>query len=76
METYFEMFNSRSDAIKREGQIKKMKSKKYIQSLVMSRWDGWSGPDLSGESVYTGNRIEGSNPSVSAFARGSFPAVA
>jgi len=37
---YFEMFNSRSDAIKREGQIKKMKSKKYIQSLVMSRWDG------------------------------------
>ena len=66
---YFEMFDSRSDAIKREKQIKNMKSKKFIQNLLSNRWSGWTGPDLSGESVYTGNRTEGSNPSLSAWVK-------
>ena len=34
---YFESFNSRSEAITREKEIKKMKSRKYIESLV-SEW--------------------------------------
>ena len=34
---YFEVFPSRSDAIKRERQIKQYKSKKYIQSLIDNR---------------------------------------
>jgi putative endonuclease len=34
---YFESFNSRSEAIAREKEIKKMKSRKYIESLV-SEW--------------------------------------
>jgi putative endonuclease len=34
---YFEVFSLRSDAIKRERQIKQYKSKKYIQSLIDSR---------------------------------------
>jgi putative endonuclease len=34
---YFETFVSRSDAIKREKQIKQYKSKKYIQSLISNR---------------------------------------
>ena len=34
---YFESFNSRSKAIIREKEIKKMKSRKYIESLV-SEW--------------------------------------
>jgi putative endonuclease len=37
---YFEMYNSRSDAIKRENQIKKMKSKKFIEELVVNKWSG------------------------------------
>jgi len=34
---YFEMFVSRKDAIKREKQIKNQKSRKYIESLIVSR---------------------------------------
>jgi len=37
---YFEMFASRSEAIKREGQIKKMKSRKYIEELIEKKWSG------------------------------------
>jgi putative endonuclease len=33
---YFEMYNSRSEALKREKQIKKMKSKVYIQNLIQN----------------------------------------
>ena len=54
---YFEVFSSRSDAIKRENQIKSYKSWKYIQSLIDNRMmivpSGWRSPDASGESVYT-----------------------
>ena len=32
---YFEVFNSRSDALKREKEIKKMKSRKYIEHLIV-----------------------------------------
>ena len=70
---YFEVLPTRSDAIKRERQIKGYKSRKYIQSLI-DNWAmfvscGWRSPDTSGESVYTGNCIVplfGTNPSVSA----------
>ena len=34
---YFEMYESRGEAIKREHQIKKMKSKIYIQGLIQ-KW--------------------------------------
>lgn len=34
---YFEVFDSRSEAIRRERQVKKMKSKKYIAHLI-SNW--------------------------------------
>ncbi len=34
---YFEMYSSRSESIKREIQIKKMKSKRYIEQLI-SEW--------------------------------------
>jgi len=37
---YFEMYDSRSDAIKRENQIKKMKSKKFVENLVANKWTG------------------------------------
>jgi putative endonuclease len=37
---YFEMYNSRSDAIKRENQIKKMKSKRFIEALMINKWSG------------------------------------
>ncbi|MEI9958790.1 MAG: GIY-YIG nuclease family protein [Ferruginibacter sp.] len=33
---YFEMYNSRSEALKREKQIKNMKSKIYIQNLIQN----------------------------------------
>jgi len=33
---YFEMFESRSGAIKREKQIKLMKSKKFIEELILN----------------------------------------
>ncbi len=32
-----EQFSSRSDAVKRENQIKKMKSRKYIESLIANK---------------------------------------
>ncbi|NOX18066.1 MAG: GIY-YIG nuclease family protein [Chlorobi bacterium] len=32
---YFEKYNSKSDAIKRENEIKKKKSRKYIEALIM-----------------------------------------
>lgn len=35
---YFEIYNSRTEALKREHQIKKMKSRKYIESLIA----GWN----------------------------------
>ena len=31
---YFEVFRTRTEALKREKEIKKMKSRKYIESLV------------------------------------------
>lgn len=34
---YFEIFSTRSDAIKRERQIKSYKNRKYIQSLIYNR---------------------------------------
>ena len=34
---YFEVFKTRTEALKREKEIKKMKSKKYIESLL-SEW--------------------------------------
>jgi len=34
---YFEVFRTRTEALKREKEIKKMKSRKYIESLV-SEW--------------------------------------
>jgi putative endonuclease len=37
---YFEMYDSRSEAMKRENQIKKMKSKKFIQGLLANKWSG------------------------------------
>jgi putative endonuclease len=37
---YFEMCNSRSDAIKRESQIKNMKSKNFIEELIKNKWHG------------------------------------
>ncbi len=33
---YFEKFNFKSDALKRESEIKKMKSRKYIEQLIYS----------------------------------------
>ncbi len=35
---YFETYNSRSEALKRERQIKSMKSKRYIEELI-TNWD-------------------------------------
>ena len=40
---YFEMFESRSQAIKRERQLKNMKSRKIIEALIKSRLDCPSG---------------------------------
>ncbi|MCD6440450.1 MAG: GIY-YIG nuclease family protein, partial [Candidatus Marinimicrobia bacterium] len=34
---YSEKFNSRSNAMKREKEIKRMKSQKYIESLIESK---------------------------------------
>ena len=34
---YFEMYESRGEALKREKQIKNMKSKVYIQNLIQNR---------------------------------------
>ena len=34
---YYEKFDNKSDAIKRESQIKRMKSKKYIQDLILKK---------------------------------------
>ncbi|WP_243854731.1 GIY-YIG nuclease family protein [Flavobacterium sp. 270] len=34
---YFETFSSRSEACKRELQIKKMKSRKYIENLIETK---------------------------------------
>jgi putative endonuclease len=34
---YFEVFRTRTEALKREKEIKKMKSRKYIETLV-SEW--------------------------------------
>jgi putative endonuclease len=36
---YFELYETRSEAIKREREIKKMKSRKYIEQLIK----GWLG---------------------------------
>ena len=33
---YFEVYSSRSEALKREKEIKKMKSRKYIEQLILS----------------------------------------
>ena len=38
---YFEMFPSRSEAIKREKAIKNQKSRKYIESLIASWHNSW-----------------------------------
>ena len=37
---YFEMFESRTEALKRETQIKKMKSRRFIEELVRNKWVG------------------------------------
>ncbi len=36
---YFEMFETRSEAIKREKEIKSKKSRKYIESLILKKFD-------------------------------------
>ena len=36
---YFELYNNRTEALKREKQIKSMKSKKYIEALVKDWFD-------------------------------------
>ena len=33
---YFEIFNSRTEALKREKEIKRMKSRKYIEELIIN----------------------------------------
>jgi len=33
---YFEVYSSRSEALKREKEIKKMKSRKYIEQLILN----------------------------------------
>ena len=38
---YFEVFESRQEALKREKQIKKMKSRKYIEALIANWRLGW-----------------------------------
>ena len=38
---YFEMFGSRTEALKREKQIKLMKSKKYIEELIYNWPKKW-----------------------------------
>ncbi len=40
---YFEVYETRSLAIKRELQIKKMKSKKYIEALINNWVNSWCG---------------------------------
>ena len=35
---YYETFNSKSEAIKREYEIKRIKSRKYIESLIEKNW--------------------------------------
>jgi len=41
---YFEVLDSRSDAIKRENAIKKMKSRKYIEALIANKVEKWTWP--------------------------------
>jgi putative endonuclease len=37
---YYEKFNTKSEALKREKQLKKMKSKKYIEWLILNNPGG------------------------------------
>jgi putative endonuclease len=38
---YFETFDSRSEALKREKEIKSKKSRKYIEQLIINRKSEW-----------------------------------
>ena len=40
---YIEIFESRQEALKREKQIKKMRSRKYIETLIVNWRFGWVG---------------------------------
>jgi len=50
---YFEIFSTRTEAIKREKEIKRMKSRKYIEGLL-SKWPSgwWSSDPVGRKCVY------------------------
>ena len=37
---YFEKYSTRSEAIKREKEIKRKKSRKFIEDLIRNKWNG------------------------------------